>query len=230
MSDHGGHHGEMSDRGDSRAGRWRVALAARLGTSILRLLGSTWRVRRRGNEDFDALVQRKEPFVVVFWHGNIIPITWCHRGQPFWPLISTHADGEIIARMVRALGYGTVRGSSSRGGTQALRDMLRLLGEGKNVVVTPDGPRGPRHAFSPGALIAAWRTGCPIIAIRATANRAWRTRSWDRHLVPKPFATVTMHYSPAQRVRAESMRDVEQEAPRFAQLLAGLVNEGDDSS
>jgi lysophospholipid acyltransferase (LPLAT)-like uncharacterized protein len=218
----------VTDRDEPRARRWRVALLAGLGTGILRLLGSTWRVRRTGNTDFDAMLARREPFVVIFWHGNIIPITWCHRGQPFWPLISTHADGELIARVVQALGYGTVRGSSSRGGTQALRDMLRLLGEGKNVVVTPDGPRGPRHSFSPGALIAAWRTGRCVIAIRATANRAWRTRSWDRHLVPKPFATVTIHYSAAQAVRAASLREVEDEAPRFARLLAALANEPDD--
>jgi lysophospholipid acyltransferase (LPLAT)-like uncharacterized protein len=219
----------VSDRPATRARRVRVAVLAGLGTLLLRVLGSTWRVHREGAEDFDALLSRGESFVVVFWHGEIVPVTWCHRGQPFWPLISTHADGEVIARVVRALGLGTVRGSSSRGGAHALREMLRLLGEGKAVAVTPDGPRGPRHEFAPGALIAAWRAQRPVIAIRITASRAWRTRSWDRHLVPKPFADVTVHYSQAQPVMAESTRGVEAEAPRFGQLLASLAGEPNEA-
>ena len=218
----------MSDREETPARRMRVAVLSGVGTLLLRLLGSTWRVHRRGPGDFDAMLARQESFVVVFWHGEILPITWCHRGLPFWPLISTHADGELIARVVRALGFGTVRGSSSRGGSRALREMLRLLRDGKAVGVTPDGPRGPRHGFSPGALIAAWRAGRPVVAIRISANRAWRARSWDRHLIPKPFARVMIHYSPAQRVVGDSVAAVEAQAPHFGALLDALTGEPND--
>jgi lysophospholipid acyltransferase (LPLAT)-like uncharacterized protein len=87
---------------------------------------------------------------------------------------------------------------------------------------TPDGPRGPRHVFAPGALIVAQRTGRPIVALGATASRAWRLRSWDKHLVPKPFATVTIRYSQPQFVKAEQARDATQEQSRFEALLASL--------
>jgi len=207
-----------------RGRRIRVALISVLGGFILRLIGLTWRVRRVGGEAFDAMLQRKEPFIVVFWHGEIVPVTWVHRHRGIAPLISRHADGEIIARIVEGLGYRTVRGSSSRGGVRALLETAQRVNEGVTVGFTPDGPRGPRHVFAPGALIVAQRTGRPIVALGASASRAWRLRSWDRHLVPKPFATVTIRYSEPQFVRAGQARDALQEQTRFEALLGTLAD------
>jgi lysophospholipid acyltransferase (LPLAT)-like uncharacterized protein len=195
----------------------------------IRLLAWTWRIRREDAARLDDPLSRGEPVIVVFWHGEILPIAWVHRRHGIAPLISTHRDGELIARVVTSLGYRTVRGSTSRGGARALLEMSRLLREGRSVAITPDGPRGPRHHFSSGALILAQRTGRPIIAFKASASRAWRMRSWDRHLVPKPFATVTVRYSSLQQVDAASPRDAEREAPRFARLLAELGGEPDDN-
>jgi lysophospholipid acyltransferase (LPLAT)-like uncharacterized protein len=204
--------------------RLRVAAISVLGGFILRLLGMTWRVRREGGGAFDSMLARKEPFIVVFWHGEIVPVTWVHRHLGIAPLISRHADGEIIARIVESLGYRTVRGSSSRGGVRALLETAQHVNDGVTVGFTPDGPRGPRHVFAPGALIVAQRTGRPIVALGATASRAWRLRSWDRHLVPKPFATVTIRYSEPQFVRAEHARDALQEQARFEAILASLAD------
>lgn len=204
--------------------RFRVALISALGGLVLRLLGATWRVRRVGGQAFDTMLARNEPFIVVFWHGEIVPVTWVHRQRGIAPLISRHADGEVIARIVEGLGYRTVRGSTSRGGVRALLETAQLVNDGITVGFTPDGPRGPRHVFAPGALIVAQRTGRPIIALGATASRAWRLRSWDRHLVPKPFATVTIRYSEPQYVVAGQARDAAQEQPRFETLLASLTD------
>jgi lysophospholipid acyltransferase (LPLAT)-like uncharacterized protein len=204
--------------------RIRVALITAFGGLVLRLLGSTWRVRRVGHEAFDAMLARNEPFIVVFWHGEIVPVTWIHRGRGIAPLISRHADGEIIARMVENLGYRTVRGSTSRGGVRALLETAQYVRDGITVGFTPDGPRGPRHVFAPGALIVAQRTGRPIIALGATASRAWRLRSWDRHVVPMPFATVTIRYSGPEYVLAADARAAEKEQGRFEALLASLAD------
>ena len=139
-------------------------------------------------------------------------------------MISRHADGEVIARIVKSLGYRTIRGSTTRGGVRALLESAQVVNDGIVVAITPDGPRGPRHVFSPGAVIVAQRTSRPIIAIAATASRAWRLRSWDRHVVPKPFASVTIRYSRAEYVNADDARDAVNEQGRFEQLLAGLAD------
>ena len=202
--------------------RIRVAVITAVGGFVLRLLGSTWRVRRVGHEAFDSMLARNEPFIVVFWHGEIVPVTWVHRGRGIAPLISRHADGEIIARIVENLGYRTVRGSTTRGGVRALLETVQYVKDGVTVGFTPDGPRGPRHVFATGALIVAQRTGRPIIALGATASRAWRLKSWDRQVVPKPFATVTVRYSDPEYVLAADARAAEKEQGRFEALLATL--------
>jgi lysophospholipid acyltransferase (LPLAT)-like uncharacterized protein len=204
--------------------RIRVGLITAIGGLVLRVLGSTWRVRRVGNESFDMLRARNEPFIVVFWHGEIVPVTWVHRRSGIAPLISRHADGEVIARIVEGLGYRTVRGSTTRGGVRALLETAQYVNDGITVGFTPDGPRGPRHVFAPGALIVAQRTGRPIVALGATASRAWRLKSWDRHLVPKPFATVTIRYSGPEYVLAADAREAEKEQGRFEALLASLAD------
>jgi lysophospholipid acyltransferase (LPLAT)-like uncharacterized protein len=196
-----------------------------IGGVVLRLLGWTWRVRRVGHEAFDAMLASGESMIVVFWHGEILPVAWGHRGRGLAPLISGHADGEVFARIVEGLGYRTIRGSTSRGGVRALLETAQYVNDGITVGFTPDGPRGPRHVFAPGALIVAQRTGRPIVALRATASRAWRLRSWDRHLVPKPFATITLHYSGPEYLEATEARDAVNEQDRFERLMAGLTDQ-----
>lgn len=212
-----------TERPVSRWKRWQVAAAVTVGGLAIRLLGLTWRIRREGAERLYGPLERGEPQVVVFWHGEILPIAWGHRGSGVAPLISTHADGEIIARIVQGLGYRTVRGSTSRGGARAILEMTRLVEGGVTIAVTPDGPRGPRHEFTPGALMVAQRSGRPLLAVRASASRAWRLRSWDRHLVPKPFATVTYRYSEPRVIAAGTPREAEALAPDMARLLQAMA-------
>ena len=217
----------MTDPADGSRVGLRVRVVATLGGWVIRLLGWTWRVRREGAAVFDDMLARGEPFIVVFWHGEILPVAWAHRGRGIAPLISRHADGEVIARIVEGLGYRTVRGSTSNGGLRALLEMAHLLESGITVGVTPDGPRGPRHVFAAGALVVAQRSGRPIIALAASARRAWRLKSWDQHLIPKPFSTVTIRYAAPQYVEAGNARETEREVPRFERLLSGLQSAPD---
>jgi lysophospholipid acyltransferase (LPLAT)-like uncharacterized protein len=181
-----------------------------VGTLALRLLGLTWRVRYAFDGPVRALEARGEPFIFVLWHGELLPLLFVHRGRGIAALISEHADGELIARVVERLGYRTVRGSTTRGAARALIGLERAAREGCTLAITPDGPRGPAHSFAPGAMVVAQRSGLPLVAVSVHTSRAWRLRSWDRFTIPKPFAVLHVAYSEPLYVPAAAPRDAEQ--------------------
>lgn len=189
----------------------------------IRSLASTWRSRTVARGPVDTLRAKGEPIVFAFWHGQMLPLLYQHRDEGVAILISSHRDGELIAQVAHRLGYRSVRGSSSRGAGRALLGLVRELEAGREVAVTPDGPRGPAERFAAGALVAAQRSGAWIVPVAAHADREWRLRSWDRFLVPKPFARVTVAYGPPTRVLATTARDAASEAERFERLLADAV-------
>jgi lysophospholipid acyltransferase (LPLAT)-like uncharacterized protein len=199
--------------------RWIV----HAGAAIIRLLAVTWRVREVNGAVYRTAMANGQRVIYVFWHGELLALLWHHRAEPIAVMISEHRDGEIIARICERFGYATVRGSTSRGASRALIGLVRALAAGFNGAVTPDGPRGPAHVFAPGAAIAAQRTGAPILPIRVTASRAWRLRSWDRFLIPKPFARVDISYGELTPVRAETPRDAAEQAPALQALLDALA-------
>jgi Kdo2-lipid IVA 3' secondary acyltransferase len=150
--------------------------------------------------------ERKQPVILVLWHGQLLPLLWAHRNQQISIIISEHRDGEIIARVAAALGCRSVRGSSSRGAARALLSACREVEAGYDLAITPDGPRGPARSVAPGSVVISQRTGAPMVPVAAWANKAWRLRSWDSFLIPKPFARVTVAYSDPIRVAAETPR------------------------
>lgn len=200
----------------------RTRIAIRLGTWMLRLLGATWRVRVYGRQ---ALLDRSasDPRVVVtLWHGQMLPVVWAHR-QPTAVMISEHRDGEIIARIIGQLGFSAIRGSTSRGGARVLLEAVQVLKSGTDVAITPDGPRGPRHSFAPGALLLGFRAGASLIPIVAHVDRKWQLKSWDGFEIPKPFARVTVVYGTPVRMKADSARAVAEQTELFAErMLAEL--------
>jgi lysophospholipid acyltransferase (LPLAT)-like uncharacterized protein len=201
---------------------WRTRVAIQLGTWVLYILGSTWRVRVSGRQ---ALLDRSPAdarVVYTLWHGQMLPILWAHR-QPTGVIISEHRDGEIIARVVGRLGFFGVRGSSSRGGVRALLEAVQVLKRGADMAITPDGPRGPRHSFAPGALVLAHRAGVPLVSIVAHVDRAWRLRSWDGFEIPKPFARVTIVYGPPTRVEDQDVRAAAARSEEFAGHMAAAL-------
>ena len=195
--------------------RWIV----RAGVTVIRLLAMTWRMRPVNDEGLRAAREAGQRVIFTLWHGELLPLLWHHRKEGVAVVISEHRDGEIIAQIAERLGYTTVRGSSSRGGGRALIGLIRALEGGRDGAVTPDGPRGPAHVFAPGAAIASQRTGVPLLPIRASASRAWRLKSWDQFLVPKPFATVRVTYGPLTAVDAASPREAAEQAPRLQAVL-----------
>ncbi|MEO5588847.1 MAG: lysophospholipid acyltransferase family protein, partial [Gemmatimonadaceae bacterium] len=156
----------------------------------------------------------------ALWHGQMLPLLWHHREEGIAVLVSEHRDGESIATVLGMLGYTLIRGSTSRGAGRALLGLVRTLRSGVDAAITPDGPRGPRHQFAAGALIAANRANAPILPIVAHVDRYWQLSSWDGFIIPKPFARVTVAYGPATMVHAETPREAAEEAPRLERIMS----------
>ncbi len=139
------------------------------------------------------------PFVVLFWHGELLMAPFIFRKAApkvkTHIMISDHFDGEIIARISASFGLRTIRGSSRKGAAKALIAALRRVGEGEIVGITPDGPKGPRHSVSDGAVVIAQKADIPIVILNCRPSKYWQARSWDRFVVPKPFGTIEYHLS-----------------------------------
>lgn len=165
-----------------------------LGRILLGAYFPMVRCRREGTENFLQFRRRGEPVIFVFWHGQLLSLVHYHRNEGVVVLVSEHSDGEYIARVIRRHGFGLARGSSTRGGVKGLKGILRAARSGKDMAFTPDGPKGPRHEFKRGAVIAAQLTGLPIIPLAVGADRAWYVDSWDRFMIPKPFSSLRIRY------------------------------------
>ncbi|MBX3461843.1 MAG: DUF374 domain-containing protein [Planctomycetes bacterium] len=208
--------------------RWRRRLGelllAWLAPTLLRLLASTWRVQRTGAAGL-ALLRSDRPWLVAMWHGRMLclmPLA-LHAGRGIDVLVSPSDDGSLATNALRRFRYRVVRGSLSRGGARAMRAMAAGLAAGHQLVVTPDGPRGPRHTMNVGTAWLARATGAPILPVGVACDRAWRLRSWDRFTIPKPFARLCVHYGDPVHVAADAAdADLERTAEAVRrQLLAG---------
>jgi lysophospholipid acyltransferase (LPLAT)-like uncharacterized protein len=181
-----------------------------IGPPLLGLLARTWRIEQRGEAHL-ALGGDESGVLLAFWHGRMAIGMIPYRNCGYSVLVSHSKDGEVAHRLLRRLGFGTIRGSSSRGAPRALREMLRELREGRRVVLTPDGPRGPRHRMNDGVAWMARATGFAVVPIGMGANRAWVLGSWDAFMIPKPFARVVMVYGEPQYMH-RSADEAEQRA------------------
>jgi lysophospholipid acyltransferase (LPLAT)-like uncharacterized protein len=207
----------VSTDADTFPRKSRVALA--LGKVALRALAATWRVKVVNERALTDLRKGHQHFIFALWHGHLLPLLWHHRGEGVTILISEHRDGEVVARAAESLGYGLIRGSTTRGAERALISLVRALQAGKEIAITPDGPKGPARKFAPGALVAAQRSDSAILPTVIAASSAWRLKSWDSFLIPKPFARLTIAYGPATKVLAATARAAASEAPRFELLM-----------
>jgi lysophospholipid acyltransferase (LPLAT)-like uncharacterized protein len=160
----------------------------------MRLIAGSWRISTQHEERWRPLYEARRPIVYLLWHEVLLPLLWHHRRQGVVIVVSENRDGQYLSDFARVLGYRSVRGSSSRGAARALLGAVRELQSGYSVAFTPDGPRGPRRELKPGVVAAAQRGGAVIVPVHARADRAWRLDSWDRFLIPKPAARVTVSY------------------------------------
>lgn len=177
-----------------------TSLGIAFGNLLLLALGATWRVRYTGREHVDAARFKGSAVLYVLTHGVLLPLAYTHRHRNAQIMISDSRDGEIITRVIEALGYGVVRGSTTRGGGKAGIELVSRGLLGYDLGLTPDGPHGPRGSVSAGAVAIAARSGLPVVPVSVGANRAWRLRSWDRFLIPRPGARVIVNYQPAIRI------------------------------
>jgi hypothetical protein len=167
---------------------WLIQLAAFLAAKLARVWLATVRVRARSA---DGRMHPTNPddarFIYAFWHEAMLAPAKVHTHVKV--LISQSADGELIAQVCQHLGLGTIRGSSKRGGAQALLQLLRPQ-DRTHLALTPDGPRGPRRQVKSGIVLLASLSGLPIVPLGVGFTGAWRFHSWDRFAVPRPFSTI----------------------------------------
>lgn len=204
-----------------------AALIETLAPWILRALARTWRVTKTG-EAGRALLHSDERWICAMWHGRMLTLMpirgHCRRGLSV--LVSPSEDGGLANRALDKFGYAAVRGSLSKRGARAMREMHEALMAGKALTITPDGPRGPRHMVNIGPAWLARATGAPLLTVSVAMDRAWRLRSWDRMTIPKPFARVRIHYGDPVEVPADCSDDALEEisAAMRERLLAGELD------
>lgn len=143
---------------------------------------------------------KTHPAIYCFWHRCVFPAAYLFRKRGIRVLTSRSYDGEYIARIIERLGFRPIRGSSSRGAVQALRELQKELQAGEFVAFTIDGPRGPRYVAKPGPIQLARTTGAPIFAFYVAVERAWILNTWDAFMIPKPFSRVHCNIRGPQRV------------------------------
>lgn len=176
---------------------------ARCLTPLALLWSRTLRIRQRGWEPLQA-ERNRNPVVFTLWHDELFVPCCFHRHQGVIAVVSASKDGEILAQIMRRMGYSLARGSSNREGLRALRSAMRSMQEtGRDAVLTLDGPKGPRHEVKEGAIYLAHRVGVPICPARVSISRVKRfERAWDRFQLPLPGARCTIVYGHPYRIEA----------------------------
>jgi lysophospholipid acyltransferase (LPLAT)-like uncharacterized protein len=217
----------------TRLDRLKVGIGIFLFSWLLRMLVWSYRVKLvSGARHIDKLLTARRPVVIAGWHegtlstGAFLLGHLVSSGFPLALLVSLSRDGEILARLAGKLGIEVVRGSTSRGGLSGLRRLYRTLSRDEiSVGVAPDGPRGPARKCQPGALLLAQISGVPVLPVATAASSAWRLGSWDRMIVPKPFARLAVAIGePIHVAESASAAELETEAQQLGESLDALTS------
>jgi lysophospholipid acyltransferase (LPLAT)-like uncharacterized protein len=176
---------------NSRRYRVFLAVAGFAGALLLRLLGASWRVRFTGEDPFS----REGPLVAATWHRGLLIAAYCFRDRGIVVPVSRSRDGDLASSLLRYLGFAdTARGSSSKGATSLLRTLFRRARAGEPVAILSDGPRGPAGEAKSGVIAVARASGARLVPLGVSASPAKQFGSWDRAILPLPFARVTCRY------------------------------------
>lgn len=204
---------------------WR-SFVLRVG---LRLLGATWRISETVPAECREFVEGDGRCVVAFWHGAMLPMWYRFRSSGSAALVSASRDGQLLAEYLeRALAYAdVVRGSSSRGGSEALAAMVATLGR-RRCLVTPDGPRGPARQVKAGALVAGTRAGVPVVLAGWRCRRSLALKSWDGMRIPFPFSRIHIRYCIFEFAAADGLID-DATLARCGQVLTSLERPAGDA-
>ena len=211
---------------EGRAARWLIAF----GFYLLQV----WARTLRYEIDDRANVLGKPVagnYIAALWHNRLLLISYVLK--KFFPdrlgagLISASRDGDLIADVTQRFGFDVVRGSSSRMGASALLELSEILTSGRDVLLTPDGPRGPAYELGPGIVFLAQKTGAPVVPINMEYSSCWRVKSWDRFIIPKPFSKVRVIIGPPQQIKPTSTaEEFEEERLRLQSVMLSLVERG----
>jgi lysophospholipid acyltransferase (LPLAT)-like uncharacterized protein len=227
----------VSDWQESWSKRVQVGMIAAVGYPLINALGHTLRWRVEGREHLDTVVASGRQPIMAFWHGRILPATFYFRRRGIVVITSENFDGEWIARIIERFGYGTARGSTSRGGKRAMLQLVRDMKAGRSAAFTLDGPRGPAGVAQAGAVWLAGATGNPVVPFHVEASSHWSLRSWDRTQIPKPFSTVALAIGEPMDVPTDATADTLESARlelearlRMLEARANALTASDGSS
>ena len=193
--------------------------------AMIRIIGKTIRYEVEGWENFEAIEKAGKLPIYSFWHNRIFSGTYFFRNRGIVVITSQSKDGEYIARFIQRLGFGAVRGSSTRGGVGALVEMIRLMRSGLAMAFSVDGPKGPRYVAKTGAVLLAKKTGNPMMPFVVENKNYWTVKSWDRLQIPKPFTPVMVVIGRPIYVSPDA--DIESSLAELQQSLDRLVAAGE---
>lgn len=223
-SDRSRRNGPLRRRFRSFRRRVTAPIVPALVPPLLRLVGRTWRVRTTRGERRSEVLESPDGCIAVLWHGRMAVAAPLFKGVDAAILVSRSGDGDLAETLLSRLGYATLRGSTGKVGAAVLQSLRATLAAGRAIAITPDGPRGPRHHVNRGAAFLARATGRPILPIGFAAARAVRLSSWDRFLVPLPFARVQVSFGEPIFVPADAS---DEELEGLSQVIAATLIESE---
>ena len=171
------------------------------------VLGRTWRFTLSGRGDLDPFNDRGKGRMYAFWHSHLLPLAFCFRNTGKTAIISGSKDGIRAAAVAERWGHAVIHGSSSHGGALALRTCVRALRSGSAIVITPDGPKGPREIVKRGVAQISLLSGATVVPVSAVPEHAWRLTSWDGFMIPAPFTRVRVRIHDPLDPRASMTND-----------------------
>ncbi len=219
----------MRSRGRSLR-EWKLSLTTVpwIASRLVRAGAATLRRTDFGRHHVEYCLAKGEHVIVAFWHGRLLMMPFVFPGYSATILISQHRDGEYITRIAERLGYTVVRGSATRGGARAFKQLLQCLKDGKHVAITPDGPKGPPQQVKSGVIELARLSGMPILPVAFGAWPRTILKSWDQFLIPHPFARAVYIWGEPMYVPEDAEKDaVEKYQSALAERLDTLVAEAD---
>ncbi len=208
---------------EGRSARWLIAVGFRLLQLWVRTL-------RYEIDDRAGVVGKRtdQNYIGTLWHNRLLIFPFVLRrffsNRRGAALISASRDGELLADAITRFGFDVVRGSSSRLGASAILQLTDVLASGRDVVITPDGPRGPAYELGPGIIFLAQKSGAAVLPVNMEYSRCWRLKSWDRFILPRPFAKIRVIIGQPHRVRStNTVDDFEAERLRLQDAMMALV-------
>ena len=206
---------------------WRAPWLVAFGYYLLQIWARTLRFEIEDRADV-INAPPNERYIGALWHNRLLLFPFVLKRylpqRQGAALISTSRDGAILADLVERFGYEVVRGSSSRKGASAMRQLAEVIASGRDVVITPDGPRGPAYELGQGIVFLAQQTGAAVVPVNMEYSSYWRLRSWDRFILPKPFAKVRVIFGKPHRVAQTSTEEeFELERERMQNAMLEVV-------